>query len=79
MITKKGTVVKKSGDKTVKVEVHTYRAHPIYKKRFRVTKRFLAHDESNQYNVGDAVVIKQSRPVSKRKSWAVDSLVSQSA
>lgn len=79
MITKKGTVVKKSGEKTVKVEVHTYKPHPIYKKRFRVTKKFLVHDEKNEYNVGDNVIIKQFKPVSKRKSWVVDSLISNAA
>lgn len=71
MITKKGTVVTKPGDKTIKVEVHTYKAHPKYKKQYRVTRRFMVHDEDNSAQVGDTVSIVQSRPVSKRKSWAL--------
>ncbi len=69
MITKKGTVVKISGAKTIKVEVNEYRRHPKYKKQFRVTKRFLAHDEAEVAQVGDQVTIKQGRPVSKLKTW----------
>ena len=69
MITKQGVVVKKSGDKTIKVEVREYRRHPKYQKSFPVTKRFLAHDEQNSAVEGDVVTIVQARPVSKRKSW----------
>lgn len=69
MITKQGVVVKRSGDKTVKVVVHSYRPHPKYKKQYRVSKNFLAHDENNEFNVGDAVSLVQSKPLSKRKSW----------
>ncbi|MDH3325071.1 MAG: 30S ribosomal protein S17 [Candidatus Peregrinibacteria bacterium] len=71
MITKKGTVVKISGEKTIKVEVNDYRAHPKYKKRYRITKRFLAHDEKGVAKVGDEVSIKQCMPISKRKSWVL--------
>lgn len=71
MITKQGTVVKKSGDKTIKVEVREYRRHEKYQKLFPVTKRFLVHDEKNEKVEGDGVTIVQSRPVSKRKSWVV--------
>ena len=71
MITKKGVVVKISGEKTIKVEVNDYRAHPKYKKRYRITKRFLAHDEDGAAKVGDEVSIGQSRPKSKRKSFTL--------
>lgn len=69
MITKKGTVTKISGAKTIRVEVNEYRAHPKYKKQYRITKNFLAHDEAEKSKVGDDVVIQQSKPFSKRKSW----------
>lgn len=71
MITKKGSVVKISGKKTVKVEVNEYRMHPKYKKQFRITKNFLVHDEKEIAQVGDEVTIQQARPVSKRKSWVL--------
>ncbi len=71
MITKQGTVVKKSGDKTVKVEIRERRQHPKYQKSFPVTKKFLVHDENNAAKEGDQVTIVQSRPKSKRKSWAL--------
>ncbi len=71
MITKKGTVTKISGEKTIKVEVNEYRTHPKYHKRYRITTNFMAHDEKGAAKVGDEVVIQQIRPVSKRKSWAL--------
>lgn len=69
MITKKGTVVKKSGAKTIKVEVNEYRLHPKYKKQHRITKKFLAHDEAEKCNIGDEVKIQQTAPISKKKTW----------
>lgn len=71
MITKKGTVVRISGDKTVKVEVNEYRAHPKYKKRYRITRQFLAHDEKGSVKVGDEVTIIPCTPISKQKAWKV--------
>ena len=69
MITKKGTVVKISGAKTIKVEVNEYQTHPKYLKQYRITKKFLAHDEKEVARIGDSVVIKQTKPVSKLKTW----------
>ncbi len=71
MITKKGIIVKKSGDKTVKVEVNEYRPHPKYKKRYRITKNFLVHDEKNTGEIGQEVTIQPTAPISKRKSWTL--------
>lgn len=71
MITKKGTVVKKSGDKTVKVQVIDYVQHPKYKKRYPKTRNFLVHDEKNTVEVGENVSIVQSSKRSKRKSWEI--------
>lgn len=75
MISKKGVVVKVSGNKTIKVEVNDYKAHPKYHKRYRVTKRFLVHDEAETAKVGQNVVITQTRPVSKRKHWVLKDIV----
>ena len=66
-----GKVVKKSGDKTVSVLVTRQTTHPIYKKIMRVSKKYLAHDSENSISVGDSVKIKESRPLSKSKSWEI--------
>ena len=66
-----GKVVKKSGDKTVSVLVTRQTTHPIYKKIIRVSKKYLAHDESNNVVVGDHVKIKESKPFSKSKNWEI--------
>ena len=66
-----GTVVSDKGDKTIVVEVERRFMHPIYKKFIRRSKRYHAHDEGNQFKVGDQVRIEESRPISKLKSWIV--------
>jgi small subunit ribosomal protein S17 len=66
-----GKIIKKSGDKTVSVLVTRQTTHPIYKKIIRVSKKYLAHDETNNSSVGDHVKIVESKPLSKRKSWEV--------
>lgn len=71
MRTKKGTVVSVSGAKTIVVQVDTYQAHPKYKKRFRVSSKFHAHDEEAKYEVGDKVEIYETKPLSKLKRWTV--------
>jgi small subunit ribosomal protein S17 len=69
MRTIKGIVTSNKMDKTAVVSVYTYKSHPIYKKRYRVTKKFYAHDENNVAVLGDVVVIKEIRPLSKLKRW----------
>ncbi len=71
MRTKKGIVTSSKMDKTIVVTVHTYKTHPKYKKRYRVSKKFYAHDPNNKYKVGDEVIIKESRPLSRLKKWIV--------
>lgn len=66
-----GKVVSDKMQKTVVVEVERLKEHPKYKKRFRVRKRYKAHDEKEEYRVGDTVVIEESRPLSKEKRWRV--------
>jgi len=69
MRTKKGIVTSKSGDKSLVVTVHRYKMHPKYNKRYRVSKKFHVHDENNVAQVGDEVLIAESRPLSKTKRW----------
>lgn len=71
MRTKKGIVTSSKMDKTVVVSVYSYKNHPKYKKSFRVTSKFYAHDENNSYSEWENVVIKESRPLSKTKKWIV--------
>ena len=66
-----GKVVKKSGDKTVSVLVTRQTTHPIYKKIIRVSKKYLAHDESNTIALGENVKIQETKPLSKSKSWVI--------
>ena len=70
----KGKVVSDKMEKTVVVVVERVFAHPIYKKRVRVTKRYKAHDEVGA-KVGDEVMIEETRPLSKDKRWRVAEIV----
>lgn len=67
----KGTVVSDKMAKTVVVSVVRLKKHPVYKKYFKVTNRFKAHDENNEYKVGDKVAIEETRPMSREKRWKV--------
>jgi small subunit ribosomal protein S17 len=67
----KGIVVSAKMQKTVIVAVTRLKKHPKYKKYFKVTKRYKAHDETNEYAVGDKVIIQETRPLSKEKHWKV--------
>ncbi|MEQ8402040.1 MAG: 30S ribosomal protein S17 [Roseitalea porphyridii] len=66
-----GVVVSDKNDKTVVVRVERRFAHPLMKKTVRRTKRYQAHDENNQFKVGDMVRIIECAPVSRNKRWAV--------
>ncbi len=67
-----GKVVKDRMDKTVVVEVLRFKIHPLYKKRYKVSKKYKAHDPENLYKVGDEVVISETRPISRDKKWIVE-------
>ena len=69
MRTKKGIVTSVAMDKTVVVSVYTYKSDSKYKKSFRVTKKFYAHDEKNECKEWQNVIIKETRPTSKLKRW----------
>ena len=64
-----GTVVSDKMDKTVTVTVSTRSLHPLYKKYITRSKKYKAHDETNEAREGDTVRIIESRPVSKHKRW----------
>jgi 30S ribosomal protein S17 len=70
-----GNVVSDKGDKTVTVLVERRVKHPVYKKFIKQSKRYAAHDEANQYTVGQEVTIEECKPISKRKTWKVTGLV----
>lgn len=66
---KKGEVVSAKMDKTIVVSVVTYKNHERYKKSFRVTNKFYAHDENGVAKEGDIVEIEETRPMSRLKRW----------
>ena len=66
-----GVVVSDKQDKTVVVSVERQVMHPVYKKFIKKSKKYAAHDETNQFKVGDTVRIQECAPVSKNKTWTV--------
>jgi small subunit ribosomal protein S17 len=77
--TKTGVVVSNKMQKTVVVAVENVVMHPMYQKYIRRTSKFLAHSETNNCNVGDRVVIEETRPLSKRKRWNVREILDKSS
>ena len=73
-----GTVVSNKMDKTVIVEVERLVKHRLYKKYIRRRNKFAAHDESNDCQIGDRVLITESKPLSRSKRWRVRSFVRRS-
>src|SRR3989440_9811519 len=72
---KVGRVVSNKMDKTIVVVVESLKKHRIYKRTYKQTKRFHAHDEQNACQVGDLVRIEESRPLSKLKRWRLVEIV----
>lgn len=70
-----GVITANQMEKTVVVRVDRLAKHAKYLKYYRVSKKFKAHDENNEYQVGDIVMIQETRPLSKEKRWKVVSLV----
>lgn len=64
-----GLVVSNKMEKSITVVVETKEKHPIYGKFLKSTKKFIAHDENNDCNIGDSVKIAETRPLSKSKRW----------
>ena len=72
---RRGTVVSRIGDKSVKVKVTRRKRHPLYGKEMVVSRHFHAHDEENRAQVGDIVVLHETRPISKMKRWRVAEVI----
>ncbi len=70
-----GVVVGDKPNKTVTVQVERKFPHPLYGKQMTRTKKYHAHDEQNEYRVGDTVRIMETRPLSKTKRWRVIELI----
>ena len=70
-----GTIVSNKMDKTVVVVVERLVKHPLYKKYIRRQHKYMAHDKDNECNIGDRVLITQSRPLSKTKRWRVSRII----
>ena len=70
-----GTVVSNKMDKSIAVLIERKVKHPVYGKYIKKSTKLLAHDEDNACTIGDLVIIAESRPLSKRKSWALQSIV----
>lgn len=73
--TRQGKVVSDKMEKTVVVAVESRVRHPLYGRIVRRSKRFKAHDEANEFHVGDTVEITECRPLSKDKNWRVSRLI----
>jgi len=66
-----GTVVSDKGDKTVVVRVERKVKHALYGKIIRRSKKYHAHDEGNEYKIGEDIRIEETKPISKNKTWRV--------
>jgi len=66
-----GTVISNKMQKTVVVEIEQIKEHPKYRRRYKVHKKYKAHDEKGECKVGDKVLIEECRPISKEKRWMV--------
>ena len=74
-----GIVISNKMEKTIVVKVENRYPHPIYSKTLVKTKRYLAHDELEQSNIGDQVLLHECRPLSKRKCWKLVKIISKSS
>ena len=75
--TLEGIVVKSAMKDTVTVQVERYEKHPKYKKYIRRSKKYLVHNPGNSVAVGDTVVIRETRPISKNKHFVIDSRIAR--
>lgn len=73
--TRQGVVVSNKMDKTIVIAAEFKEKHPIYGKFVRKTKKYHVHDEKNEANVGDTVLIMETRPLSKTKRWRLVQIV----
>lgn len=74
-----GVVSSAKASKTITVTVLTRKTHPLYRKQFSRSRKFLAHDENNDAQVGDKVSIVETRPLSARKRYALERILEKPA
>jgi len=74
---REGRVCSAVGNKTIAVLIERRVRHPLLGKELRVTKKIHAHDENNECNEGDIVIIESTRPISKHKSWRLQKIVTK--
>ena len=74
-----GTVSSVAPNKTIVITVQTRKTHPIYKKQYFKSKKFMAHDEKNECKVGDRVIISETKPISKHKKFKLDKILSRAS
>jgi len=74
-----GVVVSNKTDKTIVVNVVTHKTHALYRKAYVTSKKFMAHDEKNEANEGDTVVIAETRPLSANKRHVLQTIVERAA
>ena len=70
-----GTVSSDKNDKTIVVTVSARKTHPLYRKQYTVSRKFMAHDEKNEAQVGDKVAIVETKPLSARKRYTLDRII----
>jgi|TARA_B100000768_G_scaffold163895_1_gene165458 small subunit ribosomal protein S17 len=76
---KVGIVISNKMDKTIVVNVESRYSHPMYSKIMVKTKKYLAHDENQECNIGDQVLVKECRPLSRKKRWILEKVISKSS
>jgi small subunit ribosomal protein S17 len=74
-----GTVISHKMQKTIVVEVENRYPHPIYSKIMTKTKKYLVHDEMDESDIGDQVLVEECRPLSRRKRWRLNKIISKSS
>lgn len=76
---KLGTVISNKMQKTIVVEIENRYRHSIYSKIMTKTKKYLVHDELDESNIGDQVLVEECRPLSRRKRWKLSKIISKSS
>lgn len=74
-----GVVISNNMQKSAVIKVEDRYSHPIYSKTVVKTKKYLVHDEINECNVGDQILVQESRPLSRRKRWILKKILSKSS
>ena len=76
---KVGIVISNKMDKTIVVNVESRYSHPMYSKIMVKTKKYLVHDENEECNIGDQVLVQECRPLSRKKRWIFSKVISKSS